>query len=309
MKERIIGVVMIVVVLIGFASYSGTFAWLSTTAEDEAVEADMSIGRLFSIEGELGSRYSMGDKKIMVPGENLIVRPSTKSSATETITETTAAGGPGSETTTALTLDNYEPCKLSIKSGSTIETQLRVKIEYSYLEYDGHDAVAVGADNLCVYRNNNPQDPNGRLKVGFTDSNKWVYDSNDGFWYYNPTEVEEGTTGYLIIPPTYEEEVVTVTTTETETETEAEGGEPETPTTAAETTTAEPTTKAPIPDANIDLIDYIYYDPAYYADANQFDYNTVWAGKEVRVRLTVQAKQARYVDWGTLAQQIADFGA
>jgi len=289
---------MIIVILVGFASYNGTFAWINASIDENALNADLTVGRMFSIEGELGSNYSMGNKKIMVPGENLIVRPLGEDA-------TTAADAGESET--SVVEDGYEPCKLSIKSDSTIETQLRVKIDYSYLEYNTstNEVDIIGSDPLCNYGNTNtlkPTDPNHRLQVAFSDSEpgKWVYNSNDGFWYYNPTGASSTDDDYLIIPPTYEEET---TTAAQEEETTPGGGEPE--------TTTEPETTAR-PETEIALIDYIRYDPDYYtgnnATENQF-YKEVWAGREVQVRLTVQAKQARYVDWGTLAEQVADFGA
>ncbi|MCR4614776.1 MAG: hypothetical protein K5756_01315 [Clostridiales bacterium] len=265
MKERIIGAVMIVVILIGFASYSGTFAWLRANIDDNASSADLTVGRMFSIEGELGSKYSMGNKKIMVPGENLIVRPLEEGEA-----GTPATAGLG----TNVTEDGYEPCKLSIKNNSTIETQLRVKIEYSYPQYVNSQVEIVGLNPLCVYGNtdtNRPTDPNHRLVVAFTDSDKWVYDQTDGFWYYNPEEATSEDDDYLIVPADYSDQ---------------------------------------------DLIDYICYDPVYYTETNNYN---VWKDQqnvrtEVQVRLTVQAKQARYADWddigwGTIAEQTAILGA
>lgn len=271
MKERIIGAAMIVVILIGFASYSGTFAWLTQQVEgSSSLTADLTVGKIFTLEGELGSEYAQGEKKLMVPGVNLIVRPIPDATAEEQ--ETMVAGE------TPIVGGLYEPCALSISSKATIETQLRVKIEYSYIEGNSESESGYWKTNDVVYSNAAGQ----RLIVNFSNSADWVYvpldvnNSNSGWWYYNPTRTGNNINEY-IIPAAYGE-------------TEQDG----------ETVFN-----------SVDLIDSIYYDPEYYGYPNDatYDYSETYAGKEVEVSFTVQAKQARFVEWGTLAQSFANYGS
>ena len=131
MKNRIICLILCLVIIFGFASFSQTGAWFSSgTAKHQY----LSSGKInYLLTGELES----SDEGDVLPGMELV--------------------------STALMLENY----------SSISSQLRINILYSYYGSDGTFIQNEKYDNA---------DEDSVLSVTL-DSN-WIKDSEDGCYYY-----------------------------------------------------------------------------------------------------------------------------
>ena len=131
MKNRIFCLILCLVIIFGFASFSQTGAWFSSgTAKHQY----LSSGKFnFLLTGELES----SDEGDVLPGMELVSTP--------------------------LMLENY----------SSISSQLRIDILYSYYDSKG---------NYIENQKYNNEDENSVLLVTL-DSN-WIKDSEDGFYYY-----------------------------------------------------------------------------------------------------------------------------
>lgn len=242
MKKRVLCIALSLSLLACLVAVKGTFAWISF--EDETKSHMLDIGRLkYDLIGELNSNYhNASGKALIVPGDNLIVVP-----VVEEEEESSTSG----ETTQAPSV-RYQKSPLILKNFSTIDTQVRLKIEYTY-----YNSTVQEIPSEAIYQGAASE----KLEVIFGDTLNYTYESTDGYWYIS--------TQSDIIP--------------------AVGSEEETGTTTDETTTSEQNDYE-----NIVLIESIHYKGS--------EYDKTYEGKEVSVTITLQAKQAYYVDWEDITQ-------
>ncbi|HZJ77874.1 MAG TPA: hypothetical protein VFD52_03630 [Clostridia bacterium] len=239
MKKRALCILLSISVLACLATVKGTFAWISFS--DEVKSHTIEIGQLkYELIGDLGSNYKNSNgKHLIVPGENLIVVPvEDESSTTAQSTEPTA----------------YEHSPLILRNYSTVDTQLRIKINYTPVP------------DVMVYKLAYQKAGSDKIEVIFPA----VYTFSGDFWYYNTK------TGSNLIPAV----------------------NPPLVTSTQETTTGETTTATAEPAQewyeDIVIIRDIHY------KGGEFD-ETV-EGKEVSVTITIEVKQADYIDWVQFAQ-------
>lgn len=138
-----------------------------------------------------------------------------------------------------------------LKNYSTIDSQVRIKIEYTYYN-SSSDPTASSA----VYQGASSE----KLQVNFPTGLTYSYNSSDGYWYCS---ISDG------VIPAINSEDSTGTTDETTTSVLSEYEE-------------------------VVLIEDMYYK----GDMHDKTYE----GKEVSVTITLQAKQAYYVDWEDITQ-------
>jgi hypothetical protein len=238
MKKRVLCIVLSLSFLACLAAVKGTFAWISFT--DEIKTHMLDIGRLqYDVIGELNSNYHNAQgKALIVPGDNLIVVP---------VEEESTTGG----VTTGAPSVHYQHSPLILKNYSTIDTQVRLKIEYTYYE-----TAAQTVPSSAVYQGLSSE----KLQVNFPSEMTCTYNSTDGYWYCS---TENG-----VIPAVVSEE---------------ETG-----------STGETTTSSQLDYEDIELIESVFYKGT--------EYDKTYEGKEVSVTITLQAKQAYYVDWEDITQ-------
>ena len=80
--------------------------------------------------------------------------------------------------------DNLIDTAMVLTNHSSIPTQLRVKVEYTYYDSNGAEITAV-AEDLSDANLTTAQKEANPLIVDFTDSSDWTYSS--GYWYYGGT--------------------------------------------------------------------------------------------------------------------------
>lgn len=153
MKSRIICLVLSLAVVVGLFCADGAYAWFFVntggTGSGSGVHQLASGNIGFTI---YGGMKSLDGEKIMAEVELL-----------DELSQENAA------------LINNESCKMFLMNTSTIETQLRIRIEYTY----GRDENTQQATTQVYEVTENNDSP---LAVSLTQPENWVY--HDGYLYY-----------------------------------------------------------------------------------------------------------------------------
>jgi len=224
MNKKVIPVLLILAIAVGIIAYKPSLAWLDNS--QFAKSQQVNIGQLkYSFDGEIDAAYiDESSTEYVLPGANLIY----------------VNGVPGS---------------LVAYNLSTITTNLRVRIDYTYYDTGTHTLIQAAYG-----------DQTGDLSVAFAVPANWAYDSATKCWNYKPAGAPSGSP-YEI--PAYIEPV----------------------------TASGETTIAPPAGDTIPLINSLGYSSALTA-GNPYE------NQNIHITLTVEVKQADYVDWTTLISQV-----
>ena len=150
MNKKVIPVLIILAIAVGIIAYKPTLAWLDKSEFVKSQQVD--IGQLkYSFDGEINAAYiDESTNEYVIPGANLIQ----------------VNGLPG-----ILTAYNL----------STITTNLRVRIDYTYYNAVSHTLVQAAYG-----------DQTGDLSVAFAVPANWTYDTVTKCWNYKPAGAPSG---------------------------------------------------------------------------------------------------------------------
>ncbi|GEM_PF-1780418 len=234
MKKKVLAILIVLATAVGIFALRSSFAWLKTGFDSKSQE--VIVGKLnYEFTGEIRGIYENESSTVYVaPGENLIF------------------------------IDETQQGPMTAVNKSSIATNLRVKIEYTYYEYDEGTSSFVG--QFEPYDGSNTD-----LTVTFASPSNWVYDTDSGCWLYHVTGAPAG--DYRIPAPL---EATTQPSTEP---------------------TSESLTQADVGE-DIPIFTFLGY-------SDTLDKDSGYDDKEVKIKLTVEVKQADYVTWETLYE---DYG-
>lgn len=167
MKKKVIAGIVILVVAIGVIAFKPTLAWFVRNGPAQSQDVDLGYFEISLVGGTdceirpafIDPNSSPPNKEYAAPGENMLFLEKAQ--------------------------DVWEPGPLVVLNKSTILTNLRVKIEYTYI-------TAGGVATQEVYRPTQMTD----FVVDFDEPDDWVYDAVTGCWNYR----YGGTAGTIAIP-------------------------------------------------------------------------------------------------------------
>lgn len=148
MKKRLLCAALSLAVIVSFALIKDSYSWF--VVDDVNASQEMTVGKFdFDFVGELYSNYkNISDKELIVPGENLI--------KVSTIVDTETV---------------YVPSELKVINHSTVDTQMRIRIEYKYKNLSS--AIVSG-----IY---GEEDSDQIINASFGTG--WTYNSEDKCWH------------------------------------------------------------------------------------------------------------------------------
>ena len=233
MKKKVMPIILVLAIAFGVIAFKPSLAWLSSSFNKSQKVDIGALSYTFDDTVSLNASYTDGSSNTFAtPGENLLYV-------------------------------GTEPGTLKIFNLSTITTNLRIRIDYTYYNTDllplpGFVTIPYG-EKPALTDDFDVKDYTGEL-LGV--SSKWSYDA--GYWNYVADPLAgAGKTDDIIayIEPT--------------------------------TLEGETTLTPPVGD-EIELISSVGY-------SSLLGNNSPYKDKPVTVKLTVQVKQADYVDWSTIA--------
>ena len=240
MKKKVLPVVIVLATAVGIIAFRFTFAWFRSGGFEGNNKSQQVIAGALNYEftGEIRGIYEDESSSVYVaPGENLIF------------------------------VDDTHQGPMTALNKSSIATNLRVKIEYTYFEYD--EGTSSFVEHYAPY-----DDSDTDLTVTFASPSNWDRDDATGWWYYHVTGAAEND---------YRIPAVLEPTTQPATESTTEGSTE----TSAETTEGAPAGES------IPIFTFLGYSDTLEKDDGYDD-------EQVKIKLTVEVKQADYVDWETL---------